>query len=135
MRRLSKTFTIICAVGTLFFNVLYASENTIKTEKIKIVSACCLNGKWTFNIYDGVSGKTIPLKLGKSNATGFKIETFDESTKTAIVSTPRERFEISMNNPKININNQEESESESYTQTERKHASTITRKEILDNIQ
>ncbi len=98
MRRLSKIFTIICAVGALFFNVLYASENTIKTEKIKIVSACCLNGKWTFNIYDGVSGKTIPLKLGKSNATGFKIETFDESTKTAIVSTPRGRFEISMNN-------------------------------------
>lgn len=98
MRRLSKIFTIICAVGALFFNVLYASENTIKTEKIKIVSACCLNGKWIFNIYDGVSGKTIPLKLGKSNATGFKIETFDESTKTAIVSTPRGRFEISMNN-------------------------------------
>ena len=132
MRRLSKIFTIICAVGALFFNVLYASENTIKTEKIKIVSACCLNEKWTFNIYDGVSGKTIPLKLGKSNATGFKIETFDESTKTAIVSTPRGRFKVSMNNPKININKQEQSENTNLQQP--KNNDTVSRREILESI-
>lgn len=34
------------------------------TQKIKIISAFCIDGKWSFNIYDGVKIRLLWLRLG-----------------------------------------------------------------------
>ncbi len=66
------------------------------TQKIKIISAFCIDGKWSFNIYDGVKNKTSMVALGRRNSDGIVVESFDESSQTALVSTPRGRFRIAM---------------------------------------
>ncbi len=66
------------------------------TQKIKIISAFCIDGKWSFNIYDGVKNKTSLVVLGRRNSDGIIVESFDEPSQTAVVSTPRGRFRIVM---------------------------------------
>ena len=122
------------------------AESPRQTEKIKIISACCINGKRTFNLYDGVSGKTISLKQGRRHASGYQIKSFDESTQTAVVHSPYGTFTITMNEHKANANITEEKEektSENTTpvQTENPEnlqstskTKTISRKQILERI-
>lgn len=99
--RLLLKIVLTFAVGAFCFNALCLAEQTAKTEKIKIISACCINNKWTFRIYDGVSGESFSLKLGKQNAKGWKLEDFNTKTQVAHIKTPRGNFEIQMQEAKL----------------------------------
>ena len=119
------------------------AESPQSTEKIKIISACCINNKWIFNLYDGVLGKTVSLKQGRRNAQGYQIKSFDEQTQTAVVITPRGTFAITMNEHRANANIIEENTSENtediQTETAENTQSTpktkiISRKQILERI-
>lgn len=96
MRLSFKTLIRVFAVGVFCLNILNSAESATKTEKIKIVSVCCIDKEWTFRVCDGVSGQTFSLKLGVQNGFGWKLESFDETTLTAVVRTPRGIFEIQM---------------------------------------
>ena len=91
-----KTLIRVFAVGVFCLNILNSAESATKTEKIKIVSAYCIDKEWTFRVCDGVSDQTFSLRLGIQNGAGWKLESFDESTLTAFVKTPRGNFEIKM---------------------------------------
>ena len=122
------------------------AESPQQTEKIKIISACCINGKWTFNLYDGVSGKTISLKQGIRHALGYQIKSFDEKTQTAVVVSPYGTFTITMNEHKANVNITEPTEEKTSENinpaqdenTENSQSTaktkTISRKQILERI-
>ena len=145
--RLSRTISIFLIVA---FCVLVGAdgfaESPQQTEKIKIISACCINGKWTFNLYDGVSGKTISLKQGRRHASGYQVKSFDESTQIAVVHSPYGTFAITMNEHKANVNitesteekrseniNPAQDEKNEKTQSTPK-TNTISRKQILERI-
>ena len=115
------------------------------TEKIKIISACCINNKWTFHLYDGVSGKRLSLKQGRRHALGYQIKSFDEKTQTAVVITPYGTFAITMNEHKPAENTTEPKEEKTLEKTEQApetpennptsaHKKTISRKQILERI-
>lgn len=121
------------------------AESPQSTEKIKIISACCINNKWIFNLYDGVLGKTVSLKQGRRNAQGYQIKSFDEQTQTAVVITPRGTFAITMNEHKPaenTIEHKEEKTSETTKQPSEipennpttAPKNTISRKQILERI-
>lgn len=122
------------------------AESPQSTEKIKIISACCINNKWIFNLYDGVLGKTVSLKQGRRNAQGYQIKSFDEQTQTAVIITPRGTFAITMNEHRANANiieEKEEKTSENITpaqdeNTEKPQSTPktkiIPRKQILERI-
>ena len=84
-------------LGAFFVAAAYAAPPIQDTEKIKILSACRINGEWIFNLFDGVSGKTVSVKMGKTHGLGYRVESFDEATQTASVKTPQGVFIVSMN--------------------------------------
>ena len=145
--RLSRTISIFLIVAfCVFVGADGFAESPQQTEKIKIISACCINGKWTFNLYDGVSGKTISLKQGRRHASGYQVKSFDESTQTAVVHSPYGTFAITMNEHKANANiiepieektseniNPAQDENTENTQSNPK-TKTISRKQILERI-
>lgn len=92
---------LLCAGAFFLFAISHISfaADASETEKIKIISAYCLNGIWNFNVYDGVKDKTSTAVLGRRNAQGIMIEKFDEASMTAIVSTPRGRFKVALQTP------------------------------------
>ena len=109
------------------------------TEKIKMISACRINGKWTFHLYDGVSGKKISLLQGKRHPQGYQIKSFDETTQTAVVLSPYGTFTISMNEHKPDESSTQaqvdviESEGENTEESDSKDKkATVSRKEILE---
>ena len=145
--RLSRTISIFLIVAfCAFVGADGFAESPQQTEKIKIISACCINGKWTFNLYDGVSGKTISLKQGIRHASGYQVKSFDESTQTAVVHSPYGTFTITMNEHKANANiiepiEEKTSENINPAQTENTEnpqstakTKTISRKQILERI-
>ena len=145
--RLSRTISIFLIVAfCVFVGADGFAESPQQTEKIKIISACCINGKWTFNLYDGVSGKTISLKQGRRHASGYQVKSFDESTQTAVVHSPYGTFTITMNEHKANANiiepiEEKTSENINPAQDENTENSqstaktkTISRKQILERI-
>lgn len=145
--RHSRTISIFLIVAfCVFVGADGFAESPQQTEKIKIISACCINGKWTFNLYDGVSGKTISLKQGRRHASGYQVKSFDESTQIAVVLSPYGTFAITMNEHKANANITEEkdkatSENTEAIQTETAEntqstakTKTISRKQILERI-
>ena len=144
--RLSRTISIFLIVAfCAFVGADGFAESPQQTEKIKIISACCINGKWTFNLYDGVSGKTISLKQGRRHALGYQIKSFDEKTQTAVVITPYGTFAITMNEHKPAENTTEPKEEKTLEKTEQApetpennptsaHKKTISRKQILERI-
>ena len=145
--RLSRTISIFLIVAfCVFVGADGFAESPQSTEKIKIISACCINGKWTFNLYDGVSGKTISLKQGRRHASGYQVKSFDESTQIAVVHSPYGTFAITMNEHKANANiiepieektseniNPAQDENTENTQSNPK-TKTISRKQILERI-
>ena len=146
MRLSNRYFLFLIVAFCVFVGADGFAESPQQTEKIKIISACCINGKWTFNLYDGVSGKTISLKQGRRHASGYQIKSFDESTQTAVVHSPYGTFTITMNEHKANANITEpieEKASENTTPTQDEKAEntqstaktkTISRKQILERI-
>ncbi len=145
--RLSRTISIFLIVAfCAFVGADGLAESPQQTEKIKIISACCINGKWTFNLYDGVSGKTISLKQGRRHVSGYQIKSFDEKTQTAVILTPRGTFAITMNEHKPaenTIEPKEEKTSENINPAQDEKAEktqstaktkTISRKQILERI-
>ncbi len=121
------------------------AESPQSTEKIKIISACCINNKWIFNLYDGVLGKTVSLKQGRRNAQGYQIKSFDEQTQTAVIITPRGTFAITMNEHKPAENTIEPKEEKTSETTKQPSEipennpttppkNTISRKQILERI-
>ena len=144
--RLSRTISIFLIVAfCVFVGVDGFAESPQQTEKIKIISACCINGKWTFNLYDGVSGKKISLKQGRRHASGYQIKSFDESTQTAVILTPRGTFAITMNEHKPAENTIEPKEEKTSETTKQPSEipennpttgpkNTISRKQILERI-
>lgn len=116
-----------------------------QTEKFKIISACCINGKWIFHLYDGVSGKTVSLKQGRRHALGYQIKSFNESTQTAVVVSPYGTFTITMNEhkPAENVAESEDNQTSEKTETAQtkqqdshstKKKEIISRKQILERI-
>ena len=145
--RLSRTISIFLIVAfCVFVGADGFAESPQQTEKIKIISACCINGKWIFNLYDGVSGKTISLKQGRRHASGYQVKSFDESTQIAVVLSPYGTFAITMNEHKTNVNiieptEEKTSENINPAQDENTENSqsnpktkTISRKQILERI-
>ena len=98
MRRLTKSHFLIFAAGAFFSAALYSNpvSGAGNTEKIKIVSAFCIDGEWSFNIFDGLSGKTFPSKIGIKNGAGMLIQSFDEDTQTALIQTDHGVFNVGM---------------------------------------
>ena len=145
--RLSKNILIFLIVA---FCVSIGAEGFAyspqSTEKIKIISACCINNKWTFHLYDGVSGKRLSLKQGRRHASGYQVKSFDEKTQTAVVITPYGTFAITMNEHKANANiiePTEEKTSENINPAQDENTEnlqstpktkTISRKQILERL-
>lgn len=125
---MSRLLKIVIAVFAVGFCANAYPIDYIKSEKIKIISAYCLSGEWSFKIFDGVSNNQFTLQLGVGNPKGFLIESFDETTETAKIQTPRGSFLISMNKPRFYYN--EEIPNPQPTDT----VLTFSRKNILENI-
>ena len=115
-----------------------------ETQKIKIISACQINGKWTFHLFDGVKGKRLSVKQGRRHALGYQIKSFDQSTQTAVIISPYGTFTISMNEHKptddtssqdkktVSQTDSDENSAENTKSTKPKN--TISRREILNRI-
>ena len=93
MNRAAKIL-LLFALGSLFSITCDAKEPPQKTDKIKIVSACCINDRWIFRVFDGLTGETITITPNKKNAKGFAITAYNQTTQTAELSTPRGNFII-----------------------------------------
>ena len=93
MNRAAKILLLL-ALGSLFSITCDAKEPPQKTDKIKIVSACCINDRWIFRVFDGLTGETITITPNKKNAKGFAITAYNQKTQTAELSTPRGNFII-----------------------------------------
>ena len=145
--RLSKRILMFLIVAfCAFVGADGFAESPQQTEKIKIISACCINNKWTFHLYDGVSGKRLSLKQGRRNASGYQIKSFNQSTQTAVVHSPYGTFAITMNEHKPaenTIEPTEEKTSENITPAQdgknektqsTPKTNTISRKQILERI-
>lgn len=93
MNRAAKIM-LLFALGSLFSIPCGAKEQPQKTDKIKIVSACCINDRWIFRVFDGLTGETITITQNKKNGKGFAITAYNQKTQTAELSTPRGNFII-----------------------------------------
>ena len=93
MNRAAKIL-LLFALGSLFSITCGAKEQPQKTDKIKIVSACCINDRWIFRVFDGLTGETITITQNKKNGKGFAITAYNPTNQTAELSTPRGNFII-----------------------------------------
>ena len=146
MRLSRKIFIFLIVAFCVSIGADGFAESPQSTEKIKIISACCINNKWTFHLYDGVSGKRLSLKQGRRHASGYQIKSFNESTQTAVVHSPYGTFTITMNEHKANANiiePTEEKTSENINPAQDENTEnpqstpktkTISRKQILERI-
>ena len=146
MRLSKKIFIFLIVAFCVSIGADGFAESPQSTEKIKIISACCINNKWTFHLYDGVSGKRLSLKQGRRHASGYQIKSFNESTQTAVVHSPYGTFTITMNEHKANANiiePTEEKTSENINPAQDENTEnpqstpktkTISRKQILERI-
>jgi len=89
---------LLTVMGAFFILSSYGEQkvNICETQKIKIVSAFCIDGKWIFNLYDGVRNEFVSVRQERRNARGFFVEYFDIKKQKAIISTPRGKFVISL---------------------------------------
>ena len=110
MNRAAKIL-LLFALGSLFSITCGAKEQPQKTDKIKIVSACCINDRWIFRVFDGLTGETITITPNKKNAKGFAITAYNQTTQTAELTIPisenfnpanriLQRFRATANNPR-----------------------------------
>ena len=132
MQRGKQIFVFLFAAFCVSKGVCGYTDIPQSTEKIKIIAACQMNGKWTFNLYDGTSGKTVSVTKGRRNAQGYQRKSFDEKTQTAVIATPSGLFEIAMNEHQSAAETKEEN-AETPTQSAFKHGA-ISRKRILERI-
>ena len=88
---------LLFALGSLFSITCDAKEPPQKTDKIKIVSACCINDRWIFRVFDGLTGETITITQNKKNGKGFAITAYNQKAQTAELLTPRGNFIITFN--------------------------------------
>ncbi len=128
---------LLFALGSLFSMTCDAKEPPQKTDKIKIVSACCINDRWIFRVFDGLIGETITITPNKKNAKGFAITAYNQTTQTAELSTPRGNFIITFDEqspfPAIPIPQIESSKDSEQQQTTPDTAIT-QRRQILERI-
>ena len=145
MRLSKKIFIFLIVAFCVSIGAEGFAESPQSTEKIKIISACCINNKWTFHLYDGVSGKRLSLKQGRRHALGYQIKSFDEKTQTAVVITPYGTFAITMNEhkPAENVAEKEAKQTSERNETSQTKpqdsqsatkTKTISRKQILERI-
>lgn len=136
MNRAAKIL-LLFALGSLFSITCDAKEPPQKTDKIKIVSACCINDKWIFRVFDGLTGETITITPNKKNAKGFAITAYNQTTQTAELSTPRGNFIITFDEqspfPRISTP-QTESSKDSEQQQTTPDTTTTQRRQILERI-
>ena len=91
MNRAAKILLLL-ALGSLFSITCYAKELPQKTDKIKIFSACCINDRWIFRVFDGLTGETITITQNKKNGKGFAITAYNQKAQTAELSTPKRQL-------------------------------------------
>lgn len=136
MNRAAKILLLL-ALGSLFSITCGAKEQPQKTDKIKIVSACCINDRWIFRVFDGLTGETITITPNKKNAKGFAITAYNQTTQTAELSTPRGNFIITFDEqtpfPRISTP-QTESSKDSEQQQTTPDTTTTQRRQILERI-
>ncbi len=136
MNRAAKIL-LLFALGSLFSITCDAKEQPQKTDKIKIVSACCINDRWIFRVFDGLTGETITITPNKKNAKGFAITAYNQTTQTAELSTPRGNFIITFDeqSPFSAIPTpQTESSKDSEQQQTTPDTTTTQRRQILERI-
>ncbi len=136
MNRAAKIL-LLFALGSLFSITCDAKELPQKTDKIKIVSACCINDRWIFRVFDGLTGETITITPNKKNAKGFAITAYNQTTQTAELSTPRGNFIITFNEPtpfSAISTPQAESPQSSGEQSTSDTTATTQRRQILERI-
>ncbi|MBO6102764.1 MAG: hypothetical protein J6P03_05875 [Opitutales bacterium] len=97
----------IFAAGALLFAAALAQnaaaqDSAPTTEKLKIVSACCIDNRWIFRVFDGIAGRIVTVEQGRPNSSGFSVENFNTDTDTAGIATPYGYFVISLNTPSAN---------------------------------
>lgn len=128
---------LLFALGSLFSITCGAKEQPQKTDKIKIVSACCINDKWIFRVFDGLTGETITITQNKKNGKGFAITAYNQKAQTAELSTPRGNFIITFDEqspfPRISTP-QTESSKDSEQQQTTPDTTTTQRRQILERI-
>ena len=136
MNRAAKIM-LLFALGSLFSITCGAKEQPQKTDKIKIVSACCINDKWIFRVFDGLTGETITITQNKKNGKGFAITAYNQKAQTAELSTPRGNFIITFDEqspfPRISTP-QTESSKDSEQQQTTPDTTTTQRRQILERI-
>ncbi|MBQ6534280.1 MAG: hypothetical protein IJI37_03850 [Opitutales bacterium] len=125
--RLWQCAAIFLAGAPLLSESLRA-EQPAPTEKVKIISACRLDGRWIFNIFDGVSGEKISVKQNAKSVRGYKIESFDESAKVAIIETPHGKYAAQMILPKA------QDEPPAPRETRAAKLDGVSRAEILERL-
>ena len=128
---------LLFALGSLFSITCGSKEQPQKTDKIKIVSACCINDRWIFRVFDGLTGETITITPNKKNAKGFAITAYNQTTQTAELSTPRGNFIITFDEQSpfstISTTQAESSQFPEQSQTVANKAIT-QRRQILERI-
>lgn len=135
MNRVAKIF-LLFALGSLFSIVCIAKEHAQKTDKIKIVSACCINDRWIFRVFDGLTGETITITPNKKNAKGFAITDYNQTTQTAEILTPSGNFIITFDeqSPFSTVSISQTEPYPYYEETKTTAAATTHRKQILERI-
>lgn len=133
----SAKILLLFALGSLVSITCDAKEPPQKTDKIKIVSACCINDRWIFRVFDGLTGETITITQNKKNGKGFAITAYNQKNQTAELSTPRGNFIITFDEqtPFSAIPTpQAESPQSSEEQRTSDTTTTTQRKQILERI-
>lgn len=136
MNRAAKILLLL-ALGSLFSITCDAKEPPQKTDKIKIVSACCINDRWIFRVFDGLTGETITITQNKKNGKGFAITAYNQKAQTAELSTPRGNFIITFDEqtPFSAISTpQAEPSKDSEQQQTTPDTTTTQRRQILERI-
>lgn len=65
-----------------------------KTDKIRVISAYCIDGRWTVNLYDCVNSRRMCLGIGgRDKVSGLILEEFDADEMRALVRIRDGRFE------------------------------------------
>ena len=136
MNRAAKILLLL-ALGSLVSITCDAKEPPQKTDKIKILSACCINDRWIFRVFDGLTGETITITQNKKNAKGFAIAAYNPTTQTAELFTPRGNFIITFDEqtPFSEVSAPQAESSQSPEQQRTSDCTTTTqRKQILERI-